>query len=96
MNTEELRKHIRNLVDEEHRDSARLALLQGDEAIMSRLIDEFYAGVNVVTGAALLNVIGQIGGYEAIALLHEVYHDLSTKQTWREMAERWLRADGFL
>ncbi|MCU0496074.1 MAG: hypothetical protein MUF87_01840 [Anaerolineae bacterium] len=96
MNNEDLRNYIRNLTVEQYRDSARLALLQEDEVIVSRLIDEFYAGVSVVTGAALLNVIGEIGGYEAIALLDEVYHDLSTKQIWREIAERWLRVDGFL
>jgi hypothetical protein len=82
--------------DEQVRQAAVHILLLQDEAIIGKLIDEFYAGVGLARGTALLDVIGQIGGYEAVALLKDVVDHPSAKQEWREVALRWLRHDGFI
>ncbi|MBC8171000.1 MAG: hypothetical protein H7X77_04995, partial [Anaerolineae bacterium] len=64
--------------------------------IIPVLIDEFYAGVGAQTGAAVLEIIGQIGGYQATQLFFELVADSSTMPCWREVAERWLHQDEML
>lgn len=98
MNLPTLRQCLADLTADEvvRRDAARLALWREDEAIVAPLIDEFYAGVSRETGTALLEVIGQIGGYEAAALFRELLVDPGAEAAWRAVAERWLRHDGLL
>jgi hypothetical protein len=97
MMPETLRSMIVDLAnpDEQQRQQAHQALLQEDEVIIPALIDEFYAGVGMQTGTALLELIGQIGGYQAIGLFLELLTD-SPQVVWREIAERWLQHDGIL
>ena len=54
------------------RDAARAALLQMDEDVMDLLVAEFYAGMPEKLAVALLEIIGEIGGYEALNLLGDV------------------------
>jgi hypothetical protein len=93
----DIRTHIAALVhpDQVMRETARQALLIGDEAIIAVLIDEFYAGVNLSLGIALLDIIGQIGGYEARMLLEDIADDPKAKAEWRQIGLGWLKRDGF-
>lgn len=94
MKQDELHGIIRDLVaaDNAVRQDARIRLLQLDEMIISDLIDQFYAGVNETTGIALLGIIGEIGGYEALQLLEDV--DEHERDAWRAVAGSWLKHDG--
>jgi hypothetical protein len=93
----DLHSHISALIhpDLTMRETARQALLMEDEAIITVLIDEFYAGVNLPIGIALLDIIGEIGGYEARMLLEYIADDLAAKSEWRQIALEWLKRDKF-
>lgn len=97
MDKTQIRAHIQSLTHEDLdiRQQARAALTAGDEAIIDTLIDEFYAGVNEQTGIALLDIIGQIGGYMAINTLEYVYH-FDPHDAWKTIAQKWLTHDGFM
>ena len=82
------------LLDAARHDEARTALLALDEEAIPALVEVFYAGVSEADGLLLLELIGQIGGYEAVNLLRDVYdHE---RPLWREAAAHWLRQDGFI
>jgi hypothetical protein len=97
MNQNEINALLNQLMspDDVLRQIARLALLQQDEAIVGLLVDAFYAGVSLALGVELLNVIGQIGGYEAVALFRDLSSDPGTRAEWTAIAVKWLRHDGF-
>lgn len=97
MTSETLRGLIADLIsiDENRRNQAKATLLREGEAIIPVLIDEFYAGVGVQTGEALLEIIGQIGGYQVTALFLELM-ETAPHASWRDIAIRWLRHDGIL
>ena len=61
------------------RDAARAALLQMDEDVMDLLVAEFYAGMPEKLAVAVLEIIGEIGGYEALNLLGDVYYSRDTR-----------------
>jgi hypothetical protein len=60
-------------------ESAHASLLQMDEEVMDLLVAEFYAGMPEKLAVALLEIIGEIGGYEALNLLGDVYYSRDTR-----------------
>jgi hypothetical protein len=69
--------------------AARTLLFAMDEAAVEPLIAEFYAGVDDATGVAILDILGEIGGPDALATLWNVYH-FEEKQVFIESAVRGL------
>ncbi len=72
------------------RESARAALLQMDEDVMDLLVAEFYAGMPEKLAVALIEIIGEIGGYEALNLLGDVYYSRDTRPALKAAARRAL------
>jgi hypothetical protein len=73
--------------NETTRQIARQTLLSMDEDAVQPLIDEFYAGVNEATGREILQLLGEIGGWEALNTLREVcvyprYESWKTVAAW--------------
>jgi len=66
-------------IDAAERDAARSTLLQMDEDVMDLLVAEFYAGMPEKLAVALLEIMGEIGGYEALNLLVDVYYTPDTR-----------------
>jgi lysophospholipase L1-like esterase len=78
---------------DDERDSARQTLYALDEEAVEPLIDQFYAGVNEATGLAILEIVSDIGGWEARMLLEDVVH-LSARyphESWRVAARLGLQ-----
>ena len=80
-----LMKQLSSL-DPAERESARANLLQMDEDVMDLLVAEFYAGMPEKLGVMLLEVIGEIGGYEALNLLGDVYYSNDTRPALKTAA----------
>lgn len=76
------------------REAARMTLFSLDEDAVVPLVDQFYAGVNESSGLAIIDVLCEIGGFEALALLEDVYHVDALYESWRAAAERGLRDSG--
>lgn len=66
-------------IDSAEHESARAALLQMDEDVMDLLVAEFYAGMPEKLAVSLIEIIGEIGGYEALNLLGDVYYSPDTR-----------------
>ncbi len=66
-------------LDPAERDAARSTLLHMDEDVMDLLVAEFYAGMPEKLAIAVLEIIGEIGGYEALNLLGDVYYSRDTR-----------------
>ncbi len=81
-----------NLVE---RMAARLAFLKLDEDAIQPLADELYSGVTEPTGAAILDLMGEIGGWEAVAVLQDIYFAESSRPALTKAAEQALRKNGF-
>lgn len=79
--------------DEARRQTARVMLLALDEEAVQALIDEFYAGVNEAQGVVLLDVVAEIGGYEALQLLEDVFRN-GTNAVWRRWAALGMARNG--
>ncbi len=75
-----------------NQEAARNTLLQLDEEAVSPLIDEFYAGVNELTGFAILSVLIEIGGYEVRALLEELIEFGVPYPSWQSIIDAGLNA----
>ncbi len=60
--------------DEAVRHAALRALYQGDEAAAVLLCDQFAAGLNEAQGCAVLEVLGEMGGFDALMLLLSVFY----------------------
>jgi len=56
-----------------NRSAARMILLSMQEDAVNPLGDIFYAGVNDAQGAAILDVVSEIGGPDALAMLRNVF-----------------------
>ncbi|MDX1993231.1 MAG: hypothetical protein SF029_12635 [bacterium] len=87
-----LLKHLTTGSDDE-RDTARQTLYALDEEAIEPLVDQFYAGVNEATGLAILEIVSDIGGWEARMLLEDVVH-LSARypyESWRVAARLGLQ-----
>ncbi len=76
MSSDNLPALIRQLTsaDAAEREAARNALLALDEDAVDPLIAEFHAGVSDAMGAAIIDVVGEIGGPDALTLLRYVFH----------------------
>jgi hypothetical protein len=79
-------KLLREIVDGD--DNTRERLLQLDEAAVTPLIDQFYAGVDEATGLVIITLLNDIGGWEARNLLEDVLHltELYKYESWRVAA----------
>jgi len=73
-------------LDPVERESARASLLQMDEDVMDLLVAEFYAGMPEMLAVALLEIMGEIGGYEALNLLGDVYYGRDTRPALKTAA----------
>lgn len=67
---------VRHLVDDdiEVRQSAYDTLITLDEDAIHPLIDEWHAGVTDAWGIAILDVVAEIGGPDAMSMLRNVFH----------------------
>jgi len=72
------------------REAAREALRALDEDAVDPLINAFYAGVNEALGIAILELVGEIGGPDALTLLRNIGYDPTTRPAWHEAARRAL------
>ena len=77
-------------VDAAERESARATFLQMDEDVMDLLVAEFYAGMPEKLAVSLIEIIGEIGGYEALNLLGDVYYSPDTRPVLKVAARRAL------
>ncbi len=73
-------------LDSAERESARSSLLQMDEDVMDLLVAEFYAGMPEKLAISLIEIMGEIGGYEALNLLGDVYYSRDTRPTLKAAA----------
>jgi hypothetical protein len=83
-----LRQLTSSDLTEQH--DARQALLAMDEDTVDPLIAEFYAGVNEAVGVVILDLVGEIGGPDALLLLKNVYYDPGQRPAWREASRNGL------
>jgi len=65
--------------------AARMILLALDEDAVDPLIDEFYAGVTEAQGVAVLAIMAEIGGPDAMSTLRNVFH-FETRPTLKRAA----------
>ena len=77
-------------LDPAEQTAARAALLQMDEAVMDLLVAEFYAGTPEKLTASLIEIMGEIGGYEALNLLGDVYYASDTRPALKAAARHAL------
>lgn len=66
-------------LDQNEQAAAREKLLQIDEAVMDLLVAEFYAGMPEKLAVSLIEIVGEIGGYEALNLLGDIYYSADTR-----------------
>ena len=97
--TDENKKDLRFLLDEilsndeKRRQQARIMLLTLDEEAVEALIDAFYAGVNEAQGVVLLDVVAEIGGFEALQLLEDVFLN-GSNDVWKRWAALGMARNG--
>lgn len=78
------------------REQARFVLLGLDEVVVSSLIDLFYAGLSEAAGLAVIELVAEIGGFEARSLLEDVAHLSSYgRESWRGAARLGLVRNGW-
>jgi hypothetical protein len=71
---------VRRLLDQivrgsaEARAAAWLVFLHLDEAAVQPLADELYDGVDEQTGVVILELLGEISGWEARAVLQDIFN----------------------
>jgi hypothetical protein len=56
-----------------HQIAARMILLAVQEEAVEALADAYYAGLNETQARQILAVLGEIGGYEALNILRDVF-----------------------
>lgn len=56
-----------------HQMAARMILLAVQEEAVEALADAYYAGVTEAQAGMILAVLGEIGGYEAVNILRDVF-----------------------
>lgn len=55
-----------------HQMAARMILLAVQEDAVQPLADAYYAGVNDEQGTAIIGILAEIGGYEALNILRDI------------------------
>jgi hypothetical protein len=71
---------VRRLLDQivhgngEERAAAWLIFLHLDEEAVQPLADELYSGVDEQTGVVILDLLGEIGGWEAQVVLQDIFN----------------------
>ena len=70
-----IRQVVRRFISADATSSmaARMILLALQEDAVDPLADEYYSGVNPAQGVAILELIGHIGGFEAMLILRNVF-----------------------
>ena len=76
--------------DVETRHEARSSLLALDEDAVDGLVDEYYAGGNDATGVAILEVVAEIGGPDAMSTLRNVFYLETARRDLQLAAARGL------
>ena len=96
MTPHEIRQLVAHLTSDTpvERAAARLALLHMDEEAIQPLADELYSGVNEATGVAILELMGEIGGWEALAVLQDIYNAEGSRESMIKAAAQALRDNG--
>ena len=79
-------------LDAAEREAARTVLLQMDEDVIDLLVAEFYAGMPEKVAVVLIEIIGEIGGWEALNLLGDVYYSHDTRPALKAAARAALAA----
>ncbi len=82
-------KHLTDADPAQH-EAAREALLALDEDGVEWMVGEFYSGVSNALGVALIEIIGEIGGWEALTFLRQVYAERELPGEWQIAAARAL------
>ncbi len=97
MTPEEARRLIEQLTSTSlmERIEARLAFLRLDEDAIQPLADELYSGVSEATGVAILELMGEIGGWEALMVLQDIVFAESSRPALAKAAARALVDNGF-
>lgn len=72
------------------RAAARDELLRQDEDIVDLLIADYYAGLPQAVAAEVIGILGEIGGWEALNLLGDVYYSRETRPILKAAARRAL------
>ncbi len=96
MTTDDIRRLIGHLTSPMlmERAAARVTLLKMDEDVIQPLADELYSGVSEPTGVAILELMGEIGGWEALAVLQDIYFAESSRSALVRTAAAALRNNG--
>ena len=83
---------VKQLVDENPaiQQSAKMAILALDEEAIDSLNDQFFAGVNDTVGLAILDIIAEIGGPDAMSTLRNVFYFEETRHSLQQSAARGL------
>jgi len=83
---------VKQLADENPliHQAARMIILSLDEMAVDPLIDEFYAGVTDSEGVAILNIMAEIGGPDAMSTLRNVFHFEETRVALKRAAANGL------
>jgi hypothetical protein len=56
-----------------HQMAARMILLAVQEEAVEALADSYYAGLNEAQAKQVLGILGEIGGYESLNILRDVF-----------------------
>ncbi len=96
MTSEETRRLVAQLTSNTtiERMAARLAFLKMDEDAIQPLADELYSGVDEITGIAILELMSEIGGWEAIVVLQDIYFAESSRPELVKAAAQGLHSNG--
>ncbi len=96
MTQQEIRRLIAQLTSDimVERVAARLILLKMDEDAIQPLADELYSGVNEAAGTAILELMGEIGGWEALAVLQDIYFAEGSRDGMTKAAAQALKNNG--
>ncbi|MGB7338966.1 MAG: hypothetical protein WBC91_08750 [Phototrophicaceae bacterium] len=75
-----------------HRIAARMILIALQEDAIEPLADAYFAGVNDEQGAAIIDLMAEIGGYEALNILRDIVkHETKRRKLRLAAAEGLLR-----
>lgn len=92
MYPDNFRQLLSDLIQDDtgRRENAHTTLRSLDEEIVDPLVGEFYSGVSERLGIAIIELVAEIGGPDALSLLRNVYHFDDHHAAWREVARQGL------